>query len=82
MIPITKKHLELINIEELEDKKYKNLLLEQERSIKKNKQIIYNKASVIYYKKLKVSPRNKKYQLVCDFKRLENKLQELNNDQK
>lgn len=72
IIPVNKENLRYINFEDIQDAKYKNLLIQQNNFIQLNTQKIKNKANKIYNF---VTKDIKEFfvGLCCNFKLLEEK---------
>ena len=72
MIPVNKESLRYINFQDIQDAKYKNLLIQQNNFIQLNTEKIRNKANKIYNF---VTKDRKEFfvELCCNFKLLEEK---------
>lgn len=75
MIPVNEEDLQLIEFNKIQDKKYKNLLIQQNNFIQLNTDKIRNMANKLY-EFVTVGKKEFFIQLSCDFKLLEQKLQE------
>ena len=73
MIPIPKRYLEKVEIENLEDLKYKNMLKNQIKWINLNELRIHNRARNLYYLILNGNATKQLQDRCCDFKLLEKK---------
>ena len=70
MIPVNKESLRYINFNCLNDKKYKQLLIKQNKFIQRNSQIIREKEIKLYNKT--IANKNNYYnEICCDFNLLE-----------
>jgi len=70
MIPANKEHLICFDINDIDDERYKTLLLKQLIYCNKNKDLILRRANATYTKAL--SGKNEFYRKVCcDFKKIE-----------
>lgn len=70
MIPVNKENLNYINFNQLKDKKYKQLLIKQNKFIQRNSQLIREKAMKLYDKS--TTNKNNYYkEICCNFKLLE-----------
>lgn len=76
MLPIPRRYLHTIQIEKIEDIKYKKMLFLQINWIEKNKLRINNRAKNLYYLVSEHKATEKLIQRCCDFKLLETKCQE------
>ena len=76
MIPIPRRYLEKIEIEEIEDIKYKKMLKAQMEWIDKNSLRITNRARNLYYLVIENKANKDLILRCCDFKLLEKKCQE------
>lgn len=76
MIPIPRRFLERIEIEQIKDTKYKNMLKAQMSWINKNALRITNRARNLYYLVLENKATKDLISRCCDFKLLEIKCQE------
>ena len=79
MIPIPKRYLEKIEIENIEDEKYKNMLKNQMKWINLNTLRINNRARNLYYLVTQNKATKQLIDRCCDFKLLEKKCQEYMN---
>lgn len=79
MIPVNIKNLRYIDFNNIEDKKYRNLLIQQNNYIQLNTDKIREKANKLYQF---VINDNKKFftDICCDFKLLEEKCKEYNSE--
>lgn len=76
MIPIPKRYLQKIQIENIQNKKYANMLKKQLNWISLNSLRITNRAKNLYYLSIQNKITEDLQQRCCDFKLLENKCQE------
>ena len=76
MIPIPRRYLEKIEIEEIKDLKYKNMLKAQMEWIDKNTLRITNRARNLYYLVIEKKATKELISRCCNFKLLEKKCQE------
>lgn len=76
MIPIPRRYLEKIEIEEIKDLKYKKMLKSQMEWIDKNSLRINNRARNLYYLVVEKKATKELILRCCDFKLLEKKCQE------
>lgn len=77
MMPIPKRYLSVIEIKRIKDAKYKKMLCMQIEWIEKNKLRINNRAKNLYYLVNEKKATEKLIQRCCNFKLLEQKCQEL-----
>lgn len=76
MIPIPKTALREINISQIKDIKYKQMLYKQLNWIRDNKERINNRAKNLYYLVVQRKATNDLINRCCDFRLLEEKCQE------
>ena len=76
MVPIPKRYLRKIEIEEIENKKYKKILSSQMEWINRNSLRITNRARNLYYLVIEKKANKELISRCCDFKLLEIKCQE------
>ena len=74
MIPASKEYLKYINFNDIQDKKYKNLLIQQNNFIQLNTEDIRQTAEKLY-KFVTIDKKEFFIKLCCDFKLLEEKCQ-------
>ena len=74
MIPVNKENLKYINFNDIQDKKYKNLLIQQNNFIQLNTEDIRQTAEKLY-KFVTIDKKEFFIKLCCDFKLLEEKCQ-------
>lgn len=79
MIPVNKENLRYIDFREIQDKKYKLLLIQQNNFIQLNTEKIRDMADKLY-KFVTVDKKEFFIQLCCDFKLLEEKCREYKNN--
>lgn len=82
MLPIPKRYLEEINILQIKDQKYKNMLINQIRWIELNELRICNRARNLYYLISNGHANKELLNRCCNFKLLEKKCEdymEINN---
>ena len=72
MIPVNKENLKYINFNDIQDKKYKNLLIQQNNFIQLNADDIRQTAEKLY-KFVTIDKKEFFIKLCCDFKLLEEK---------
>lgn len=72
MIPVNKENLKYINFNDIQDKKYKNLLIQQNNFIQSNADDIRQTAEKLY-KFVTIDKKEFFIKLCCDFKLLEEK---------
>ena len=72
MIPVNKSNLKYINFNDIQDKKYRGLLIQQNNFIKLNTNDIRKKAEKLY-KLVTIDKKDFFIKLSCDFKLLEKK---------
>lgn len=80
MIPIPKRYLHLLNIDEIQDKKYAKLLKIQIEWLNKYKYKIEDKAEKLYYSVISNNAQINLIQRCCNFKLLEEKCYEYMKD--
>lgn len=74
MIPVNDSVLHKINFNKEKDEKYKILLQNEYRILKKREREIRTDARIVYYYRLNEKNKNKGlYKICCDFKLLEEK---------
>ena len=78
MIPVNKENLKYINFNDIQDKKYKNLLIQQNNFIQLNTDEIRQTAEKLY-KFVTIDKKDFFIKLCCDFKLLEEKCKNYNN---
>lgn len=76
MIPIPSRYLNKINIEEIEDNKYKKMLYMQMDWIEKNRVRINNRARNLYFLVIQKKATEKLIERCCNFKLIEDKCEE------
>lgn len=79
MIPVNKSSLKYIDFNNVQDKKYKNLLIQQNSFIQLNTEKIRNMAKKLY-RFVTCDKKEFFLQICCDFKLLEEKCKEFKNE--